>query len=310
MVRLACILLIAPFVGCGPEAPAGQGLTFEPLPADGRPPPGVEAMLFGGSRGCRDDADCESGMCTYGRLCMGLVTADELWRVERIGERVRARLELQPELRPLVTSLLASVVTREEMGLSFRGRAVRALGQLVGPEGANADAVLAELRRLIVVSPASVAEVAAITLARLGDATGLDIVLALTEDRREASACEALRVLGLGARHGEATRVEALTTLLAAMSPDVDLELQRAAIAGLGALGDRRAIRPLAAHLATGPESLADEVADTLRAITGAAIGPDPLRWDAWVAANGPPEPPPYTLRGHDSLDDIDLPTP
>ncbi len=313
----ACLQLAA----CGKDAPAPLGLSIEPLPADGRPPPAFEAMLFGGTRGCRENADCESSVCSFS-ACVGLVTADELWRIERIGVRVRERLALQPELRPLVTSLLDSVVAREEMGFPYRGRAIRALGELVDPAtSAPADiaAVVASLKLHLTTQPSAIAEIAALTLARLGDASGLDIVIALTESTRAASACEALRILGTGARGAqagvaapgsEATKTEALTTLLATMSPDVDLELQRAAIEGLAALADQRAIRPLAAHLATGPEALADEVAATLRALTGQTLGPDTLAWDAWVASARPPAPPPYALRGHDSLDDIDLPTP
>jgi len=332
------LALSASFSACAKTEPAPPGLAIEPLPADGRPPPAFEAMLFGGTRGCRENTDCESNVCSF-NTCVGLVTADELWRLEKIGLRVRERLALQPELRPLVTSLLVSVVAREEMGFAFRGRAVRALGELVQVDGPAVQAsqslarpavqaspsppmpvpsppteiaaVVAELVLLLRNQPASIAEVAALTLARLGDATGLDIVLALTESPRLASACEALRLVGSGARGGTLEmKTEALTRLLATLSPDVDLELQRAAISGLGTLGDPRAIRPLAAHLVTGPEALADEVAASLRALSGQSLGPDTLAWDAWVASASPPAPPPYTLRGHNSLDDIDLPTP
>lgn len=309
---------------CGSEPPPAPGLQIEPLPTGaeaGRPPPAVEAMLFGGTRGCREDADCESNACVFG-ACAGLVTADELWRVERIAERVRQRLALQPELFPLVADLLADVATREEMGLAFRGRTVRGLGALVqapapGAPGAPADPraverrqrVLAHLEKLLVTSPSPVAEVAAITLARLGDASGGELVIALTEAEREATALEALRVLG-HARGDPAFTTAALVALLSALSPDLDLELQRAAIAGLAALADRRAIRPLATHLALGPEAIAHEVAAALRALSGLLLGPDPLAWDAALAQDPPPAPPPYTPRGHDSLDDIDLPTP
>jgi len=309
--RMLPLVLLLGAVGCGKEKPAPLGLAIEALPGDGRPPPAFEAMLFGGQRGCREDSDCESSVCSFS-ACVGLVTADELWRMERIGVRVRERLALQPELRPLVTSLLGSVANREEMGFAFRGRAVRALGELVDPATsppAQVAEVVAALKLHLIGAPASIAEVAALTLARLGDATGIDIVMALTESTRQASACEALRLLG-HARGDEATTTEALTTLLATLSPDVDLELQRAAIDGLAALADARAVRPLAAHLTTGPESLADEVAKALRRLTGASLGPDALAWDAWVANAKPPAPPTYTLRGHDSLDDIDLPTP
>lgn len=312
LARLAfAFSLTFAFAGCAKEKPAAPGLAIEALPGDGRPPPAFEAMLFGGQRGCREDSDCESSVCSF-NACVGLVTADELWRMERIGVRVRERLALQPELRPLVTGLLGSVVNREEMGFAFRGRAVRSLGELVDPASstpAEIAEIVAALKVHLIGAPASIAEVAALTLARLGDATGIDIVLALTESTRLASACEALRLAG-HARGGAAVNDETLTILLATLSPELDLELQRAAIDGLAALADKRAIRPLAAHLTTGPEALADEVARTLRALTGQSLGPDALAWDAWVASAKPPAPPPYTLRGHDSSEDIDLPTP
>ena len=293
--------------GCTKALPPSPGLEPEPLPADGRPPPVFEAMLFGGQARCETDADCASGICRFGHFCDGLVTADETWRTEKIGKRVRERLALQPELRPLATSLIASIVAREEMGAAGRGRAARALGQLAEPGGAGAQEVVAELQRLIAISPATIAEVAALALARLGDGTGLEIVAALTESPRAASSIEALRLLGSGAR---ATPDAALTTLLAHVSSNIDLERQRAAIVGLGTLGDKRAIRPLVGHLATGPDALAETLAATLRTLTGATLGPNTLAWDAWVSQHNPPAAPAYTPLGHNSIDDIDLPTP
>jgi hypothetical protein len=271
-------------------------------------------MLFGGSRGCRDDLDCESNVCLFGS-CAGLITADELWRVERVATRVRERIALQPELSDLVVDLVADVATREEMGLAFRGRSVRALGRLLDPAGegpehaARARRIITHLQRLLVVSPGPVAEVAAIALATLGDPTGADIVIALTESEREATAIEALRVLGL-VRGDAELRNEVLVTLLSTLSPELDIELQRAGIAGLAALGDARAIGPLADYLTVGSEPLAAEVAEALRQLSGHTLGGDPLAWDAWLDAHPPPAPPPYTPRGHDSMDDIDLPTP
>lgn len=302
------IVLSLLFAGCTKSLPPSLGMTAEPLPADGRPPPTFEAMLFGGQARCEDDVDCASGICRFGHFCDGLVTADELWRTELIGARVRERLALQPELRPIATSLIASIVQREEMGIAGRGRAARALGQLAEPGGAGAQEVVAELQRLVAISPATIADTCALSLARLGDGTGLELVAALTESPRAASSIEALRMLGSGARRtGTDT---ALTTLLAHLSSNLDIERQRAAIVGLGALGDKRAIRPLVAHLATGPEALAETLAATLRTLTGATLGPDTLAWDAWVSEHAPPVAPAYTPLGHDSIDDIDLPTP
>ena len=307
MKGIAALMLVA-LAGCTKALPPSPGLEPEPLPSDGRPPPTFEAMLFGGQARCENDADCASGICRFGRFCDGLVTADEPWRTEKIGLRVRERLAIQPELRPLATSLIASIVMREEMGIAGRGRAARALGQIVEPGGAGAQEVVAELQRLIAISPATIAEVAALSLARLGDGTGLEIVMALTESPRAPSSIEALRLLGSGARGSKDDT--ALKTLLAHVSSDVDLERQRAAIVGLAALGDKRAIRPLVAHLATGPDALAETLAATLRSLTGATLGPDTLAWDEWVSQHAPPAAPAYTPLGHNSIDDIDLPTP
>lgn len=309
-VALAACLALA----CAEDAPPPPGLAPEPIAADGRLPPGVEAMLFGGSRGCREDADCESNSCEFGG-CVGLVTSDTRWRVEHIGRRVRERLAIQPELGPHLVRVLGEVAMREEMGIAFRGRAAQAIGELfvkdapgAATDAAGLDAARRALGELLVVAPGPVAELAAVALARLGDGRGVDMVIAVSESKRIAWACEALRALGhVGPGEG---REAALTALLSALSPEIGLELQRAAIDGLAALGDRRAIRPLTAHLTTGPEAIADEVAAALRALTGATLGPDALRWDAWVAEHRPPEPPAYTPRGSTSADDIDLPTP
>lgn len=303
------LLLLA----CGTEPPP-PGLTIEPLPPDGGVPPTVQAMIYGGGRGCRDDLDCESNACFFG-TCSGITTVDELWRLERVGERVRARIALQPELFDRIAGLLADGATREEMGLAFRGRAVRALGALLEPGPDAPDrarrvrVVIEHLKRLLVTSPSAVAEVAAITLAWLGDGHGIDIVVVLTESERAASAIEALRALGR--IRGEAGDIDtALITLLSTVSVDLGLELQRAGIEALGELGDPRAIGPLAAHLTTGPEPLANTVVESLNALTGQRLGVDALAWDRWISEHPPPEPPAYTPRGHDSMEDINLPTP
>lgn len=302
--------LLAVLGACAREVPPPPGLEPEPLGEDGRLPPGVEAMIFGSARGCRDDLDCESNACVFG-TCAGLLTADEPWRMARIGARLRERLARQPELADTLTALMGEVATKDEMGLPFRGRVMRALGQ-IWPEGAAAPAI-ATLRALLPKSPAAVAEVAAVTLARLGDASGADLVIELAHGDRLASACDALEALGHIAHvaaPGAQSADGALPELLATLSPGLDLELQRAALDGLGAARDPRAIRPLVGYLTTGPEPLADRAAEVLRQTTGQSFGPDALAWDRWLSTAQVPAPPAFVPRGTDSSTDIDLPTP
>lgn len=288
----------------------------EPIPAEGLPP-SVEEMFFGSSRGCRDGLDCASGACSFG-ACRGLVSIDEPWRVETIAEKLRERITQEAALAPRVVATLSAIAHNDEERVVIRGRAVAALG-VVGQVATLREAVVADLKDLLPKAPAAVGEVVAGSLARLGDASGVELLVMLAGSERLPVALDAMRALGaLGRAPGRPSLSdEVLVTLLSAVSVDLDLELQRAAIEALGDLGDARAMIPLARHLTAGPESLAEVEAIALAKLApklGAGVtapgGTDPLRWDAWIAANRPPAPPAYTPRGHDSVDDIELPTP
>lgn len=297
----------------------------EPIPAEGLPPT-IEEMIFGSSRGCRDGLDCASGACSFG-ACRGMVSTDEPWRVENIAQKLADRIEKEPLLAPRVVATLSAIAQNEEERVAIRGRAVSALGVVVqpptssqtGPADPLKAAVVAELKELLPKAPAAVGEVIAATLARLGDPSGVELLVMLAGSERLPVALDATRALGaLGrAEPRAALSDEVLVTLLSAVSVDLDLELQRAAIEALGDLGDARAMVPLARHLTAGPEALAEVGAQALTKLVpklGADLSPpsgsDPLRWDAWLTAHRPPAPPPYSPRGHDSVDDIDLPTP
>ncbi len=267
----------------------------EPIPADGLPA-SVEGLLFGTSDTCRDDADCRSGSCLYG-MCAGLLSVDEPWRVESIAKRLETAVPAT--LRPRVTELLVATMSRAELGQNSRARAAHALGQLPWP--GHRDALEAALDS----APAAVAEIIALDLmASSPPKRALELVIELLKSNETPRIVEALRALGRSASP------DALVPLLENLSTDLDLEGQRAAISGLEAFGDKRAIRPLVRHLTLGPEPLADEIARGLRTLTGASFGPMPLAWDEWVAQHPPPTPPGYEPRTHRSEDDLDLPTP
>ncbi len=288
-VTLALLSTLA-FKACGepPEAAA-------PVPAEGLTAV-IEGLLFGTSETCRDDADCRSGACLYG-MCAGLLSVDERARLESIA--LRLDKEVPVELRRRVTDVLVATMQREELGQNSRARAALALGHL------HWDGHRPALEAALSKAPAALAEVIALELMTPPPPkTALELVVELARSTEVARAVEALRALG-----GSASP-EALLPLLESLSPDLDLEVQRAAIAGLSLLGDKRAIRPLVRHLTLGPEPLADEIALGLRGLTGEAFGPLPLAWDDWVSRNTLPEPPPYEPRTHRSEDDLDLPTP
>lgn len=291
----------------------------EPLPPTGLTP-ALEVFLFGSSDRCRAASDCPTGACLFG-ACAGIITVDEPQLVAVVGQRLRAHIEVRPDrdaVNERLIAILGAMLADDESGPSFRARAARALGELAHP------LALATLAEQLAPAPSALAELIATLLAERGRADGLDLVLELANAEspsRLAYALSALSALG-GLEHTKlpADRRDAvLGTLLSTLSPDIGLELNRAAIRGLTGLGDPRAILPLRRFLVAGPESLADETAAALRRLTNpeqrpdaptAALGTDPRRWDAWLDEHPAPAPPPFTPRAHRSEDDLDLPTP
>ncbi len=295
--------------------PAGP--VVEALPSAGFSP-ATEALLFGSSTRCRQAQDCDSHACLFGS-CAGLITVDEPWLTATVGERLRLHLASRPGVEERLVPMLSQMLADESSGLAFRGRAARALGEI------NSPASLNSLEAYLVSAPGPLAEVIAVILAQRGRPAGVELLIELAVSDTSARAIEALTALGgLAASPNTAspastTRETAFIALLSALSPDIDLELNRAAIRSLARFGDPRAIRPLRRFLVTGPESLADEVAAALRKLTNpgndtahaaASLGPDPRRWDAYLDQHRPPEPPAYVPRTHRSEDDLDLPTP
>jgi len=296
---------------CG-DKPADP--VIEPLPANVFSP-STEALLFGSSTRCREAQDCDSHACLFG-ACAGLITVDEPWLTAVVGERLRLHLASRPGVEERLVPILSQMLADDDSGLAFRGRAARALGEIASP--AALDALEARLAS----APGSLAEVIAVTLARQGRAAGADLLIELAASETSARAIESLTALGglsSNAASASPIREAAFLTLLSALSADIDLELNRAAIRSLTRFGDPRAILPLRRFLVSGPESLADEAAAALRKLTNpnndpnheaASLGPDPRRWDAYLDQHRPPEPPAYTPRTHRSEDDLDLPTP
>ena len=294
MRKTTTLALALTLLGCGPTAP--EPPPVEPLPEGNLLPEEVEGIVFGSPKACREDADCPSGVCYYG-ACGGLLTVDTRWMQEVVASTLATRAEAQPGLRERLVWHLARVLGRPRTESAFRARCVVGLERL-GAAGPLRDA-LADL-------PEDVEGAAAMALARLGDPAGLDLTLALTEDDRPAVAAEALRALGAS----KGPDAEALRGLLRTLNPDLDGDLVRAALDGLAALGDRRAVAPLVAFLALAPDFLALRTAVTLRTLTGASLGADAQAWASWLAAHPQPAPPPYTLRAYRSEDDIGLPSP
>ncbi|MCC6623723.1 MAG: HEAT repeat domain-containing protein [Deltaproteobacteria bacterium] len=270
----------------------------ERLPPDGLTP-SLEALLIDNVSGCRENQDCTSGICRYG-TCLALSRLESPWQVPVVMARVEAYLESHPEgaeLRKRAVATLARLVD-EGAALAFRARAIQGLAAL----GASA-----EIAQRFAALPMPLQEEAAMALARLGDATGQELVVALTESEHLPIAIGAARALA-GSKDPNA-----LPTLLSMLSRDLEPELQRAAIEALGTMGDARAIGPLVDYLESGPDALADRVGMALTALVRPArpVPPDPAAWRALVAERPPPAPPAYTpRRAAGSEDDLNLPTP
>lgn len=291
-IALFCVSLVSLVCACG--EPPGDSVASQTAAAM---PQSVEGLLFGSSEGCNEDPDCPSGACIYG-MCAGLLSVDQRWQVESIARRLASRLASDPALGAMLEDALKRLITQPDLGLNSRGRAAQGLAELRLPGGRAA------LVEALASAPPPLDAVIALELMDDPPPRALALAFELARGTDLSRAVEALRALGTS------RRPEALVPLLEALSPDIDLELQRAAVAGLASLGDRRAIRPLVRHLSLGPEPVADEVALALRKLTDQAFGPDPLAWDTWLVRNAPPEPPLFEPRVHRSEDDLELPTP
>ena len=289
------LLAILALAACGGGAPAATTPTAA-LPEGNLLPEEIETIVFGSTSGCRDDADCASRICYYG-ACGGLLTVDTRWMQDTIADTLAQLADQRPQLRDRIVWNLARILTRPRTDAAFRARCV------VGLERFGARAPLEDAIQAAGV-PDSVQGEAAIALTRLGDAAGLPLTLALTEDDSVPTAVEALRALGVS------KLPDALVGLLRTLNPDLDADLVRAAVDGLGDLGDPRAIAPLVTFLPRAPDFLVVRVSRALRQLTGTVLGEDVAAWQAWVAAHPPPPAPPYTLRAYRTEVDIGLPPP
>jgi len=294
LMGLAVIALAA----CGGE-PTDAELPPLELPEGNLLPEAIEGYVFGSNQGCRADAECESGICYYG-VCGGLITVDTRWMQRVIADRLVAVAERTTGLRDRVVWNLARISVRPRTDIAYRARCV------VGLERFGAAA---ELRTVLEHDEVSepVQGAAALALTRLGDAAGVPMTLALTEAESVPVAAEALRALGAS---GVTEGVDVLVGLLRTLSPDLDSDLVRAAVDGLGELGDPRAIEPLVGFLSQAPDYLRIRVTRALRRLTGAAVGEDLAAWQAWASEHPPPAAPKYTPREYDTTRDIGLPAP
>ena len=265
-----------------------------PLPPGDALPIALDAMLYGNAQTCRDDTQCPGAVCYYG-ACIGTLVVDQRWMQEAINARIVAAVGEDEELRRRVNLHLERVLSRSDTDLAFRARSLLVLEAL----GARAP-----LRRALEDPNEALQAAAALGLARLGFEEGLPLTSALTEHEQLGVASEALRALGTS------QLPEALAPLLRTLNSDLDATLLRAALAGIAAHGDRRAIGPLRAWLDRAPEYLHHEILATMRDVTGTSIGKDLAAWDGWIAENPPPEPPAYTLRTFLADEDLGLPTP
>ncbi|TNF23790.1 MAG: HEAT repeat domain-containing protein [Deltaproteobacteria bacterium] len=282
----------------GGEAGEAKRAPLE-LPEGNLLPEAVESYVFGGSQGCRADADCESGICYYG-VCGGLLNVDTRWMQEVIADTLVEISEEDPRLRERIVWNLARISVRPRTDLAFRVRCV------VGLERFDAKP---ELRQILTHDelPEAAHGAASLALSRLGDPAGVPMTVALTEADSVPTAAEALRALG--ASH-LTEGVDVLVGLLRTLNPDLDSDLVHAAIDALGELGDPRAIGPLVAFLDRAPDFLEIRVTRALRRLTGARLGEDAAAWRTWLAGHPQPQTPPYTLRVYDTAQDIGLPPP
>jgi len=224
-----------------------------------------------------------------------LLVVDQRWMQAEITERVVASAAAREGLRDRVIVHLERVLDQPDTDIAFRARALLPL------EGLKA---LEPLERALADPDERLQATASLALTRLGVQAGLPMARALTEHAEQGIAAEALRALGASGMDG------ALVPLLRTLNSDLDGVLLRAAIDGLRALGDRRAIRPLHRWLAHAPEYLHHEILVTLRAVTGASVGGDVEAWGRWIQDEDPPQAPAYRVRSHKAEDELGLPAP
>jgi hypothetical protein len=286
-------LLIGSLAACVSVEPVTT-VAPAPLPPGDALPNSIDAMLYGSAQTCLADAECPGKVCYYG-ACIGLLVVDQRWMQMAITERVVAAVTSREALRPRVIKQLDRVLDQPEADLAFRARALLPLERL-GSE--------ASLERALQDPDERLQAAAAMGLTRLGSAKGLTLTQALTEHPLQAVAMEALRALGTS------QLPEALPALLRTLNAELDPALLRAALAGLQAHGDARAMRPLTDWLDHAPEYLHHEILASMRSISGETIGYDTPAWRAWIAEHNPPPPPAYTLRVFAADDDLGLPTP
>jgi len=249
------------------------------------------------------ESSCESGICEY-NMCVPLARLDAPWQVPVVIARLKALAAKSPDAAALEARAVAILADLVDTGaaLAFRARALHGLEEL----GAR-DEIIKRFSAL----PLALQGQAAISLARLGDATGIELCIALTEDEDMPVVLEAIRALGTYALKHQGAGPDVLPTLLAFLSPDIDLQLQRATLAALREAKDARAMGPLVAYLEQGPDALADQTGFALDAISGTRQAADVAVWQRWLAAHPAPAAPAYEpKRGRASSDDIELPEP
>lgn len=298
MRGLAVALALAALAACGGESAEPEHPPVD-LPPGNLLPEEIETYVFGGAQSCRADTDCGSGICYYG-VCGGLLNVDTRWMQDAISDTLVHLGEGDPRLGERIVWNLARILVRPRTDAAFRARCV------VGLERFGAAPQLREALTNKEV-PESVQGAIALALSRLGDPAGLPLALALTEGTNVPVAAEALRALGTPGLRGND---DALVGLLQTLNADLDADLVRAAVDGLGGLGDPRAISPLVSFLPTAPDFIVIRAVRALRQLTGTVLGEDPAAWRAWVAAHPPPPPPKYTVRAYRTELDIGLPPP
>jgi hypothetical protein len=287
---LAAVLVVS----CTTADDPGATKATQPLPPGDALPNRVDAMLYGSAQSCIRDSECPGQVCYYGS-CIGLLIVDQRWMQDSIAAQLSAEIEGHPALRDRVVAHLERVLLRADTDLAFRARAVVPLEMLKAHEPIQA-AMKSGNERL--------EGAAALALTRLGFTKAMPITMALTEHREPAIVCEALRALGMSGHD------DALLPLLRTLNPVLGTMLLRSALAGLGNLGDKRAIRPLIDFLEDGPDHMRQAVTRTLRTISGERFGTDPSLWKNWLASSNTPLSPKYALRVSSSEAELGIPTP
>jgi hypothetical protein len=98
--------------------------------------------------------------------------------------------------------------------------------------------------------------------------------------------------------------------LLRALNPSLDGVVLTAALGGLEALNDQRAVHVLVDWLKRAPDYLKLDTVKVLRALTGQTMGPEVPAWTTWIATAKIPKPPTFEPRDHNPHIELGLPTP